>query len=208
MVRWQRPDGTWKAAGQLPLQDRTETETDAVTTMWATLALATIDRRTAAANEAIRRTVPFLRAVKPGKSNEPLVTALLVERRFGTADRAAALLKEILSRQNEDGGWAWRNGSKSDAFATGEALYGLNQAHLTDTSVAIRRARDYLIKSQTDDGSWAVPGSAISRATNEARLKKVAPIYRYWGTAWAAIGLSETLPERRVAQAAQKKLGQ
>ena len=46
-----------------------------------------------------------------------------------------------------------------------------------------------------DDGYWSVPGRAISSASNEARLKKVAPIYRYWGTGWATIGLLGTLPD-------------
>ena len=205
MVRWQQPDGSWKAAGQLPLQDRTKAETDAVTTMWAALALATIDKPDARTDRAIKSAVDFLRTVKPGRSTESLVSALLVERKFGQAVRATGLLKELLSRQNGDGGWVWRRGGDSDAFATGQALYALSQSGLPATNGAVQRARDYLIKSQSDDGSWSIPSRAISPSTDEARLKKLAPIYRYWGSAWAVIGLTQTLPEARARPAEKPK---
>jgi len=203
IIRWQQPDGAWKAAGQLPLQNRPQAETDAVTTMWAVLALASINGRGPEADKALERALQFLRNLQPGETNESLVTAFLVERTFGQVDRVTALLKEILSRQNRDGGWGWRQGNDSDAFATGQALYALSKSGLPLPNTAIPRARDYLIKSQAEDGSWLVSGTAISRSTNEARLKKVAPIYRYWGTAWAVIGLSHTLEETNAAQASQ-----
>ena len=40
--KWQEPDGSWKAAGQNPLQNRPKEESNAVTTAWTTLALASI----------------------------------------------------------------------------------------------------------------------------------------------------------------------
>lgn len=205
MMRWQQPDGSWKAAGQLPLQNRPEAETNEVTTMWAVLALATLDKPDAPTDKGIKRAVDFLSQVKPGKSNESLIGALLVERKFGQAERAAGLLKELLGRQNPDGGWAWRQGGGSDAFATAQALYALRQSGLSADHEAVQRAREYLIESQAKDGSWSVPSRAISSATNQARLNKVTPIYRYWGTAWAVIGLSQTLPEPKAERPAQKR---
>ncbi len=195
MLRWQQPDGSWKAAGQLPRQNRTEAEANEVSTTWAVLALASLDKPDAATAKGIKQALDFLSRAKPGKSNESLIGALLAARRFGQAGRARDLLTELLSRQNADGGWAWRQGGGSDAFATGQALYALAQSGLSADHPAVERARDYLIGSQTEDGSWSVPGRAISAAADDARLGKVAPIYRYWGTAWATIGLAETLPE-------------
>jgi hypothetical protein len=172
--------------------------------MWAVLALATLEKPDAATQKGMKRAVEFLSKVKPGKSNESLIGALLVERKFGQAQRAEGLLKELGSRQNADGGWAWRQGGDSDAFATGQALYALGHAGVSADDAAAGRARDYLIGSQTQDGSWSVPSRAISTASTDARVKKVAPIYRYWGTAWAVIGLSQALPEAKAIQPAQK----
>jgi hypothetical protein len=51
-----------------------------------------------------------------------------------------------------------------------------------------------LIDSQQPDGGWPTTGQGISNANTPARRKKVEPIYRFWGTAWAAIGLATSLP--------------
>jgi hypothetical protein len=131
--------------------------------------------------------------VKPGTTNESLIGALLVERKYGQAERAARMLEELLGRQNANGGWAWQRGGESDAFATGQALYALGLSGVSANTAAVGRGRDYLVASQTDDGSWPDASRAISSAANPARLKKVAPIYRYWGTAWAVIGLSQAI---------------
>jgi hypothetical protein len=194
VIRWQQPDGSWKAAGQLPSQDRSPAETNAVSTRWAVLALGSLENRDVATDHAVKRALDFLSKTKPGSTNESLVTALLVERKFGAAERAADLLEQLRNQQSPDGGWAWRGSGDSDAFATGQALYALNQYGLRADDATVRRASCYLIKSQQADGSWLVPSRAISAATNQARLDKLAPIYRYWGTAWASIGLSGTLP--------------
>jgi hypothetical protein len=197
ILRWQEPDGSWKAAGQLPLQARPAAETDSVTTMWAILALASLDDSDPSTLRSIMRAMTVLGDVKPGQSNESLVVSLLVQRRLGEAEKAKGLLAEILSRQNTDGGWAWKQGAESDAFATGQALYALCRSGLSGADPAVRRARRYLILTQQEDGSWLVPARAISPSQDPTRLSKLAPIYRYWGTAWATIGLAGSLPVPR-----------
>jgi hypothetical protein len=197
VLRWQRPDGSWKAAGQLPSQNRSASESDAATTAWAVLAMASVERPVAQTNDAIRRAVAFLRTTKPGVSTESLAATMLVERKLGRPERSAELLKELLARQNKDGGWAWRQGGGSDAFATGQALYILVEAGVRIDNPSVGRAQHYLTNSQQADGTWPVTGRGISIATNEPRLAKLEPIYRYWGTAWAAIGLADTLPQVR-----------
>jgi hypothetical protein len=195
IVRTQEPDGSWKAAGQLPSQGRPVAESNAVSTMWAVLALRSLDDPAPAAAEAIRHANEFLGRGKPEETNESLVTALLIKRSIGDAARAAPLLKELLARQRGDGGWSWRNdAASSDAFATGQALYALGRGGISSGDPAVAHARRYLIDTQDKDGAWPVPAAAISSTKNPGRLNRLAPIYRYWGTAWASIGLSETLP--------------
>jgi hypothetical protein len=46
---------------------------------------------------------------------------------------------------------------------------------------------------QQSDGSWQTPAKNFTKSTDPERLKVRDEIYHYWGTAWVAIGLLETL---------------
>jgi hypothetical protein len=72
-------------------------------------------------------------------------------------------------------------------------LYALSEWGAMADKGPIRRACSYLIESQTPEGYWSVPSRAISSASNQGRLERLTPIYRYWGTGWASIGLSHSL---------------
>lgn len=192
--QWQEPDGSWRAAGQLPGQDRPRAESNEVTTAWTALALDVAGGADPNARKALEAARARLKGAAPGKSTESLAVGLLVERKLGAPERAGALLEELRKQQNPDGGWGWRRGGPSDAFTTGQTLYALSLSGLPAADPAVARARRYLLKTQGEDGSWSVPPEAFSASTG-ARLKKLEPIYRYWGSAWAVIGLLETLPE-------------
>jgi uncharacterized protein (TIGR03067 family) len=192
MAQWQENNGSWSAAGQLPSQKRPRPEADQATTGWAILALASLDRRDPAATKSLENALAFFKKTRPGKSHETLLLHLLVEHKLGSPEPAKALLKETLSRQNADGGFGWQTGAGSDAFATGQTLYALQIAGV-HSSNAITRAQKYLLDTQTKDGMWVVPPQAVSSANNDSRVKKLVPIYNYWGTAWASIGLSRSL---------------
>ena len=171
----QQPDGGWKPGGpQLLGLKRSADEAAEVTTMWTLLAI----------DAAEPKALAFVRKAKTGATNEWLAARMLVEKRHGDP---APFRKELAARQNGDGGWAWLHGGPSDAFATGQVLYALSLAGAMDAD-AVAKARRYLVETQGADGSWAVDGlTAKPRPSKE-------PIYRYWGTAWAAIGLARTLP--------------
>jgi hypothetical protein len=198
IVAWQENDGRWKAAGQLPTQNRDKAESDAVATRWAILALASV-RASPANTAAIDRALEWLKKSKENKSNESLITALLVAHRLGEkAGDEKALLADLMKHENADGGWAWLDGGPSDALSTGQALYALATLGSDSTKKPIARGQAYLLRTQQLDGGWSVTGAGITNAkSTPARLKKVEPIYRHWGTAWAAIGLASTLPETR-----------
>lgn len=186
LVAGQQPEGFWKAAGQLPGQKRPKEETDQVTTMWIALALGTIGDR-AAVDDARSRALKWLEASKPGKSVEWYVASLLLTHQDGDRAKTDAALEKLRSLQNDDGGWGWLVGDKSDALATGQALYALATVGVAVDDPAIRRAQQFLIESQKEDGSWAVNGT---KASKKDRIEETAT---YWGTGWAAIGLLATL---------------
>ena len=194
----QQSEGHWSAGGQLPRLKRPKPEQDSVATMWLLLALASrpeINTSSAVAREQAHKWLGSL-GDEPGRSNEWLLLRALVERKFGTPERTDSLIKQLRDEQCPDGGWSWVRGEKqSDAFATGQTLYALAQLGVPPADPAIERARGYLIGAQQPDGSWTVYPEGFNDAPNEGRLKRTAPIWTYWGSAWATIGLLETLPD-------------
>ncbi len=190
--------GSWSAGGQLPRLKRPKPEQDEVATMWLLLALASrpeIDAQSAAARQQALAWLDGQHA-EPGRSNESLLLHLLVQHKFGTPERTGALLKQVWDEQNPDGGWSWVRGEKkSDAFATGQSLYALGTVGVPLAEPAFKRARGYLVKTQQPGGSWTVYPDGFNDAPDEGRLKRTAPIWTYWGSTWATIGLLQTLPD-------------
>ena len=72
-------------------------------------------------------------------------------------------------------------------FDTLEQFVGRPPTPNTPLDVSLMRRPNY---SDLPDRKGATRASDVMAD----RIKKVTPICRYWGTAWAAIGLAESLP--------------
>ena len=180
----QRADGSWRPGGQLPGQKRPKVETTEVTTMWATLALDEILGDDA--TDTIKKARGFFSGDRVRTSNEWHVARLLVAQRLGERKVARAELNHILACQNADGGWGWNDGEESDAFATGQSLYVLSTLTGDRSREAIANGREYLMKTQREDGAWP------TKSTLRKHRANVTPTGTYWGTTWAVMGLSRT----------------
>jgi len=99
----------------------------------------------------------------------------------------------LLDARNGDGAWGWEKGVASDALTTGLAIYVLAKAQAGVDSSVLRGARKWLLASQQSDGSWVTPAKNFTKSIDPKRPKVRDEIYHYWGTAWAVIGLLETL---------------
>ncbi|MBC8325051.1 MAG: hypothetical protein H8E27_05440 [Verrucomicrobia subdivision 3 bacterium] len=175
----QREDGTWKPGGQLPGQKRPAAETSVVTAQWLALALA--DGPVAVRARKAAGSSPA------GQSTEYYALKLLLAETFKT--RAGAQ-QALLQHQRADGGWGWLTQDPSDALGTGLALYALQRAGLSPEAKAAVRARAFLLRTQSKDGSWPV------RGTKANKKKSVEETATYWGTTWAVIALATGLPAK------------
>jgi hypothetical protein len=184
----QNDDGSWTAAGQLPSQKRPAPETHHVTTMWVALALGTFSDPKAA--EARDRALQFLAKAEPGKSTEWYAAKVLLERQRHNEQATAEAITALRSGQNPDGGWGWLVGDTSDALGTGMALYALSNANPAASDDSITKAVQFLTATQEPDGSWKV------RGTKTGKKDSIEETATYWGTAWAAIGLLQSIPAR------------
>jgi hypothetical protein len=92
------------------------------------------------------------------ETNEETVYQLL-GLTWGKADKKIIQqqAKKLLTAQRDDGGWAQLNTLESDAYATGQSLYALNQSgQLKVSDAAYQKGVSFLLKTQFDDGSWKV----------------------------------------------------
>ena len=198
--RIQLDDGSWTPGNQFATMRRWSLETaNQSTTMWAILALAATDPQKPQQKSAIEKGVAYVRKQPASLDNrEWLATRLLFESRFGSAEDSAALRRQLIAARNSDGGWGWEKEVLSDSLTTGLALYVLAKTASSDPAKGqpseIQSAREWLLTNQQPDGSWLTPSRNITKSTDPERLKVRDAIYHYWGTAWAAIALLESLP--------------
>ena len=148
-------------------------------------------------DQRIDRARKWLAAAVP-KYNEDRAFQLLGLKWAGAEpDVIGKLAKELMAEQRPDGGWSQNAYLSSDAYATGQTLYALNQAAgLQVSDQAYARGIDYLLKMQLGDGSWHVKSRGV----------KFQPYFQsgfphdhdQWissaGTAWSAAALALGLP--------------
>jgi hypothetical protein len=190
LLEWQEPDGSWRAQGQLPsMKWSGETEMHGATTMWSILALSATNLIDSASVRSREQALESLKHSSPGTTLQSIALHFIIAEKFGEAAAREQLLRDLAGRQQPDGGWGWmRENHRSDAFATGQALYSLALSGHGGKDPVVRRAVDFLLRTQDQDGSWQTPQEAVN--TRPRKLN----IYTYWGTAWATIGLLQTLP--------------
>ena len=203
IVKRQKKDGSWVPGGRLPALKRPFSETTQVSTMLCLLGLATIPEPSEGLIKGRDLALAWLDKTPPnGKdpavSGEWYTMRLLVDKRLAGGKQVDALRDKILAAQRPDGGWGWLWSDPSDAFGTGLALYALAESGLPSTDPAVERAWKFLIETQTDAGSWLVNG------TKKDTKDKPHPFSSFWGSTWALLGLSKTLPDSAMTAAAAK----
>jgi prenyltransferase beta subunit len=109
------------------------------------------------------------------------------------ANKLQPLAKTLLAEQRGDGGWSQLPGAKSDAYATGQAIYALRvAAGIENSDQALERGRRFLLETQLDDGTWYVRRRAFPF---QPTMKSGFPHGRdSWisaaATSWAVMALS------------------
>jgi len=99
----------------------------------------------------------WLWTMKPENNEERVFQILGLAWAAEPAQRLQPLAKALLAEQRSDGGWSQLSTLKSDAYATGEAVYALRiGAGIAGSHPALERARRYLLENQFDDGTWYV----------------------------------------------------
>lgn len=109
----------------------------------------------------VERARHWLAGVHPANTEERVFQILGLVWAGEKASHLQALAGELLKEQRADGGWGQLGTLRTDAYATGQALYALHLAGTRTSAPQFQRGLEYLLKSQEEDGSWHVARRAF-----------------------------------------------
>ena len=195
IVKKQQPDGSWEYFASLRRPPINESQTtDAA---WIIMALEGEMGADAPQSQraALLKASAWLDAAKPsGIHQDKVLKVLLGSRASKPRESLQTTIDELLALQRVDGGWSQTVPElKSDAFATGQTLYVLSLAGYKAERPEIKRGMDFLVATQTPDGSWPM----ISRSKPDGSpggAKLLTPI-TCAASSWATLGLSRLAPK-------------
>ncbi len=196
IVKKQQPDGSWEFFATLRRPPINESQTtDAA---WIIMALEGETGPDAPESQraALSKAIAWLDAAKLSDLHQDKVLKVLLGARSGKPrETMQTTIDELLALQRADGGWSQTVPElKSDAFATGQTLYVLSLAGYTAERPEIKRGIDFLVATQTPDGSWPM----ISRSTPDGSpgsAKLLTPI-TCAASSWATLGLARLAPKK------------
>jgi ankyrin repeat protein len=105
--------------------------------------------------DRVDRARRWLRTVKPENNEGRIFQILGLSWAGESRHRLKPLARALVAEQRNDGGWSQLPALKSDAYATGEAVYALRiGAGLSGSDPAVERGRRFLLQTQLEDGTW------------------------------------------------------
>jgi N-acyl-D-amino-acid deacylase len=112
-----------------------------------------------------------------------------------------------LKAQRDDGGWAQLDEMDSDAYATGQTLFILQNIGFDVSDSVYQRGMRFLIKTQRSDGAWLVrsrsrPIQPYHKFDDEDPLGKDQFI-SVPATCWAVAALAAALPSKAAQRGAE-----
>ena len=195
IVKKQQSDGSWEFFATLRRPPINESQTtDAA---WIIMALEEETGPDAPESQraALSKAIAWLDASKLSDIHQNKVLKVLMGARSAKPrESMQTTIDELLALQRADGGWSQTVPKlKSDAFATGQTLYVLSLAGYTAERLEIKRGIDFLVATQTPDGSW--PMNSRSTPDGSPGSSKLLTPITCAASSWATLGLARLAPK-------------
>jgi ankyrin repeat protein len=161
LAAMQLADGSWPGGGiaRVPIEDSTFTRV--AMSIRALEVFAPAGLRVEF-RQRIDRAAKWLGSNQPAWTEERDLQLLGLHWAGADAGTIQRQTQALMDEQRPDGGWSQNPYLGSDAYATGQALYALNQGGGLDSNDPVyRRGVAYLLRTQHADGSWHVKSRAV-----------------------------------------------
>ena len=195
ILRKQQPDGSWEFFATLRRPPINESQNTDVA--WIIMALEGGVGPAASESQraALLKAIDWLEASKPSDLHQEKIFKVILGARSGmTRGKLQSVIEELLAQQRDDGGWSQTVPElKSDAFATGQTLYGLSLAGYRADQPEIKRGIDFLVATQSEDGSW--PMTSRSTPDGSPGSSKLLTPITCDACSWATLGLTRLVPK-------------
>jgi hypothetical protein len=156
----QAVDGSWTGWSPRPPIEYGDIRSTAIAVL--ALQLYTPEGRKQEYEARVTRARNWLKFAVANTTEERITQLLGLAWAKASALDIARVADKLLSDQRDDGGWAQLATLESDAYATGKALFALREARVIKTSdAAYQQGVRYLLRTQTEDGSWFVKTRAF-----------------------------------------------
>ncbi|MGK0187534.1 MAG: hypothetical protein ACI9R3_003322 [Verrucomicrobiales bacterium] len=195
LLKTQMAQGNWKRQSHRPPME----ETDVTATFLASYYMDRYSKGDDGVKAAVDRARTWIVSAEEA-SQEARNFQLLAAKKFGDAtERIEELRMQVVNAQRADGGWGQLEGMESDAYATGQTLFILQETGAGSESIrlAIERAVAFLLKTREADGSWHVVSRSkpIQKMFDNGDPHGTDQFISTPATAWAVAGLAATLPK-------------
>ena len=155
IMRMQTPDGSWfSPAKRPPLEYYSFSVTALAVKNILSYAPAALQ---AEAERRVSRARDWMVKTRPINNEEKVFQLLGLTWCKGDERFIAQQGRNLIATQHADGGWSQLDSLPTDAYASGQALYALQQSgQLKVTDTVYQHGVDFLLRTQEADGSWHV----------------------------------------------------
>ena len=152
-------------------------------------------------NEMVARSKQWLEKLNTGNQQELAFQLLGMQWTGSDKNIKMTIASKLRAMQHDDGGWSQLSTMKSDAYATGQAMYALYESNMIKPKDEVyQKGLAYLLKTQDKSGAWIVQTRAYALqpfVSSQFPPFDENQFISATASNWAALALLNALPDKK-----------